>query len=127
MRHSFGQWLVGLVGIVVLIIGLGMIANGLRRKFEKNLKMHELHGTTRTVVVWAGTIGTTARGIVFAIVGALVIDAAVTFDPKKSQGLDGALRTLAGQPYGPWLLGLVAVGLIVFGLYGFALSRWGKT
>ncbi len=127
MRHTFGQWLVGLVGVVVLIIGVGMMANGLRRKFEKNLKMHELHGATRTVVVWAGTIGTTARGVVFAIAGALVIDAAVTFDPKKSQGLDGALRTLAGQPYGPWLLGLVAAGLIVFGLYGFALSRWGKT
>lgn len=127
MRHSFGQWLVGLAGAIVLVIGLGMLANGLRRKFEKNLKMDELHGTTRTAVVWAGTIGTTARGVVFAIVGALVIDAAVTVDPKKSQGLDGALRTLAGQPYGPWLLGLVAAGLIVFGLYGFALSRWGKT
>jgi Domain of Unknown Function (DUF1206) len=127
LRHSFGQWLVGLAGVVVLIVGLGMIANGLRRKFEKNLKMHELHGTTRTVVVYAGMIGTIARGIVFAIAGALVIDAAVTFDPKKSKGLDGALRTLAGQPYGPWLLGLVAAGLIVFGLYGFALARWGKT
>jgi vacuolar-type H+-ATPase subunit I/STV1 len=127
MRHSFGQWLVGIAGVVVLIIGLGMIANGLRHKFEKNLKMHELQGVTRTVVVGAGTIGVTARGIVFAIVGGLVIDAAITFDPKKSQGLDGALRTLAGQPYGPWLLGLVAAGLIVFGLYGFALSRWGRT
>jgi hypothetical protein len=127
MRHTFGQWLVGLVGVVVLIIGLGLIANGVRHTFEKNLKMAELHGATRTVVVWAGTIGTTARGVVFAIAGALVIDAAVTFDPKKSQGLDGALRTLAGQPYGPLLLGIVAAGLIVFGLYGFALSRWGKT
>lgn len=127
LRHNFGQWLVGTAGLVVLIVGLGMIANGFRRKFEKNLKMHELHGTTRTVVVYAGMIGTIARGIVFAIAGALVIDAAVTFDPKKSQGLDGALRTLAGQPYGPWLLGLVAAGLIVFGLYGFALSRWGRT
>lgn len=127
MRHSFGQWLVGIAGVVVLIIGLGMIANGVRHKFEKNLKMSELHGGVRTAVVWAGTIGTTARGIVFGVAGALVIDAAVTFDPKKSQGLDGALRTLVGQPYGPWLLGLIAAGLIVFGLYGFALARWGKT
>ena len=127
MRHSFGQWIVGLAGVVVVIIGLGMIANGVRRKFEKNLKLHELHGSTRTVVVSAGMIGTIASGVVFAIVGALVIDAAVTFDPKKSQGLDGALRTLAEQHYGPWLLGLVAAGLIVFGLYGFALARWGRT
>ena len=111
MRHSFGQWLVGAAGVVVLIIGLGMIANGLRRKFEKNLKMHELHGTTRTVVVWAGMIGTTARGSCSRSPGALVIDAAVTFDPKKSQGLDWgaahpgrpALWAVAARAGGRWV------------------------
>ena len=48
-------------------------------------------------------VGTIARGVVFAIAGALVLDAAITYDPAKSAGLDGALRTLADRAYGPWL------------------------
>jgi Domain of Unknown Function (DUF1206) len=78
-------------------------------------------------VLRLGMIGTTARGVVFAIAGALVVDAAVTYDAAKSTGLDGALRTLADRPYGPWLLGALALGLIAFGLYGFAAARWAKT
>lgn len=66
------------------------------------------------------------RGIVFAIAGALVVDAAATYDASKSTGLDGALRTLADRPYGPVLLGLLAAGLITFGVFGFAAARWSK-
>ncbi len=72
-------------------------------------------------------VGTTARGIVFAVAGALVVQAAVSYKPSKSTGQDGALRTLAHRAYGPWLLGVIAIGLIAFGLYGFAAARWAKT
>lgn len=127
MKHDFGRWLVGLIGLLVVIVGLSMIVEGVRKKFEKQLRMSELSGRTRAVVIWLGVVGTTARGIVFAIAGVLVVDAAVTFDAHKSTGLDGALRTLADQPYGPWILGILALGLIAFGLYGFAAARWTKT
>jgi hypothetical protein len=53
-----------------------------------------------------------------------VVAAAVTFDPAKARGLDAALRTLAGQPYGPYLLGLAGAGLICFGVYCFADARY---
>jgi hypothetical protein len=59
------------------------------------------------------------------VAGALVV--AVTVSARKSTGLDGALRTFADRPYGPWLLGIVAVGLLVFGVYGFVAARWAKT
>jgi hypothetical protein len=72
-------------------------------------------------------IGTTARGIVFAVAGALVVEAAVNYDAAKSTGLDGALRTLADRAYGPWLLGVLAIGLIAFGIYGLATARFAKT
>ena len=127
MRHTPGRLLVGLVGVAVVAVGLAMIVEGARKKFEKQLHMNELHGATRTVVERLGIVGTVARGLAFAIAGQLVIDAAVTANPRKSTGLDGALRTLADRAYGPWLLGALAIGLIAFGIYGFAAARWAKT
>lgn len=127
MRHSDGRWLVGLIGVVVAIIGLAMAYEGVRRTFAKKLRLGDMRGRTRTVVVGLGVAGTVARGLVFALVGALVVDAAVTFDPAKSTGLDGALRTLANRAYGPELLGVTAAGLLAFGLYGFAEARWART
>jgi hypothetical protein len=127
MRDQYGRWLVGLVGLIIVLVGLGLIVEGVTKKFEKQLRMYELRGLVRTVVVGLGIVGNVARGIAFALAGVLVVDAAVTFNPGKSTGLDGALRSLADRPYGPWLLGVVALGLIAFGLFGFASARWAKT
>lgn len=126
MRHNDGRWVVGIVGLVVVFVGLGMIVEGLTRRFRKQLRMYEMSATTRRWVTRLGAFGTIARGVVFTLAGGLVVDAAVTFDPSKSSGLDGAVHTLADRSYGPWLLGAVAVGLVAFGLYGFAAARWAK-
>jgi hypothetical protein len=126
MRHSGGRLAVGLVGVVVVIVGLTLILEGLRRSFVKTLRTGEMSNRTRAIVVKLGVIGTTARGIVFAIAGGLVIEAAVTFDPAKARGLDEALRTLRDRPYGAVALALAAIGLIIFGLYGLCEARWRK-
>jgi hypothetical protein len=127
LKHGYGQWVVATVGLIVVIVGLYMIVEGATRRFEKQLDMSRLHHSTRAIVIRLGVVGSIARGTVFAIAGALAIDAAITYDPAKSAGLDGALRTLANRPYGPWLLGTLAFGLIAFGIYGFAAARWAKT
>ncbi|MEO6886420.1 MAG: DUF1206 domain-containing protein [Jatrophihabitantaceae bacterium] len=127
MKHDAGRWLVGVVGLIVVAVGLGMVVEGAAKKFEKQLRTAQMSRRTRTVVRGLGMVGTMARGIVFAVAGALVVEAAVKYDARKSSGLDGALRTLADRPYGPWLLGVLALGLIVFGVYGFAAARWAKT
>ncbi|SOD74823.1 uncharacterized protein DUF1206 [Jatrophihabitans sp. GAS493] len=127
MQHDLGRWLVGVVGLVLIVAGIVMVVGGLKKKFEKELRLDELTGATRTWVLRLGLVGTVARGVVFVITGLLVLDAAISFDPKKATGMDGALRTLADRPFGAWLLGLVALGLIAFGLFGFAQARWAKT
>jgi hypothetical protein len=127
IRHAYGRWLVGLIGLIVVVVGLSMIVEGATKRFEKQLRLHELTGATRRLVIGLGVVGNMARGVAFAVAGALAVDAAVSIDPAKSTGLDGALRTLADRAYGPWLLGVVALGLVAFGLYGFASARWAKT
>jgi hypothetical protein len=40
------------------------------------------------------------------------------------EGIDGVLASLLRQPYGMWLLGIVALGLIVFGIYSALSGIW---
>ena len=124
MRNTEGRWLVGLVGLAVVIAGLVLVIEGIRRKFMKYLRSGEMSPRTRKIVEKLGMIGTTARGVVFAIVGALIVDAAVTFNAKKAGGLDKALLTLRHQIFGEFLLIVVALGVIIFGIYGLCEARW---
>lgn len=71
-------------------------------------------------------IGTIARGLVFALTGALVVEAAVRYQPSKAGGLDTALRTLRDQPFGMFALIVAGLGLITFGIYGLCEARWRK-
>jgi hypothetical protein len=124
MHHSGGRWLVGIVGLIVVIAGVTLMVEGLRARFMKYLQTSRMSARTRKMVRRLGMIGTTARGLVFAAVGALIIDAAVSFNAAKAGGLDKALLTLRNQPFGEFLLIVVALGLIAFGLYGLAEARW---
>jgi len=71
----------------------------------------------------AGVLGFTAKGAAYAVVGILVVAAAVTYDLSKSRGLDMALRTVAAQPYGRALLLAVAAGVAAYGFFAFAEAR----
>jgi hypothetical protein len=73
-----------------------------------------------------GVFGHLARAVVFTLVGYGMIKAAIDYDPHKAVGLDGALRKLANASYGPWLLGIVAAGLIGFAAYSMADARYRK-
>jgi Domain of Unknown Function (DUF1206) len=126
MRHAEGRWLVGIAGLIVVVIGVILISQGARRKFMKYLRTSQMSPRTRRVVEVLGMIGTIARGLVFALAGVLVIDAAITHKASESGGIDRALLTLRNQPFGEFLMIVAALGLAVFGIYGLCEARWRK-
>ncbi|GAA4263835.1 DUF1206 domain-containing protein [Dactylosporangium darangshiense] len=127
MSKPAGAWLVALAGLIVLTVGLGMLWYGLKRQFERKLRFDGANPHhARKAAIRAGQIGYAAKGIAFAIVGALLVEAAIKNDPGKSRGLDAALHTLADQPYGKFLLLAVALGVAVFGVYCFFQARYRK-
>jgi hypothetical protein len=119
-----GRWIVLLAGIGLVAIGIGIAVAAIRTKFEKKLKTGEMSPTVRKVVITVGVIGKSTRALVYAAAGVFVTYAAITFDPSKAKGIDGTLRQFAHTPAGPWLLVLVALGLITFGVYSFCEARW---
>jgi hypothetical protein len=124
MTKPFGRWLVALAGIAVIVSGLYQIHNGWTEKFRKHFKTQEMNADEQRLAVNTGKLGLIARGIVFLMSGWFLVQAALRFDPSQARGLGGALETLAAQPYGPWLLGLVALGLLAFGSYSILLARY---
>lgn len=124
MSHPGGRVVVGVVGVVVVVVGLAMVIEGYQLKFMRYFPSGALPDGVRGAVRQLGRIGTIARGLVFALAGALVVAAAWTYDASKASGLDGALKTLRDQAYGPYLLALAGLGLFAFGIYGFAEARY---
>jgi hypothetical protein len=78
----------------------------------------------RRATVRTGQVGFIAKGVSVALIGALVVVAAVRFRPEEASGLDAGLRALAAQPFGPYLLTVVALGLAVYGVFCFVDARY---
>jgi Domain of Unknown Function (DUF1206) len=119
-----GQWWVGLAGVGIAAAGCVQFWRALQRDHEKRMDLYRLSDPARSAVQRLGQVGYLSRAVVFAIFGVLVISAALNYDPSKAHGLDVALRELADKPFGSFLLGVVAVGLICFGAFSFVESRY---
>jgi hypothetical protein len=119
-----GRWIVGAVGVGLLVAGAVEVWSGATGGFMKRLRQGRLGNVSQRVVRVAGGLGHGGRGAAYALVGWFVIAAAVAHDASKSRGLDGALAELAGRSYGPPLLLLLAVGLAAFGVYSICEARW---
>jgi hypothetical protein len=116
---------------VVVAVGLALVAAGVylayqawRKEFLREMALGQLRARGRRAVEWLGEFGGIARGTVFATAGVFLVVAAVRAQPQQAKGVDSALRVLARTPVGPWLLVLVAVGLIMFGVFSCCQAKW---
>ena len=118
------SYLVGAAGAIFIGVALYQAYKGLSRKFLDEDKTEQMGETTKRVLTVFGVVGYLARTVAFGLIGIFLVRAAIDYDPQKAVGLDGALARLAHQSYGSLLLGLVAAGLIAFGLYSIADARY---
>lgn len=119
-----GTWLVAIAGVVLIGVGLYQGYRGISKDFLEDSKTEEMSPGTRHWIQWIGTVGHLARMVVFCLVGAFLINAAIDYNPNQAVGLDGALAKIDHASYGPLLLGLVTVGLIAFGVYSLSDARY---
>ena len=124
LEQPFGGVLLALIGLGVVGAGLFQLYQAYTKRFLRNFKTNAMSPTERRWVTRMGQAGYGARGVVFPIVGIGMLQAALQHDPGRSRGLRDALLEIARSDHGQLLLGLVAVGLLAFGLFMVASARY---
>jgi uncharacterized membrane protein len=122
----FGQLLVGTVGAVLVASGVGFGYQAVTTNFQDRLKQQQMRPAVWRAATVLGAVGSWARAVVLVLIGVFVLSAAISFNPRKARGLDASLRAVADQPYGPYLLAAVALGLACYGIYLLLEARYRK-
>ncbi|MFY0528256.1 DUF1206 domain-containing protein [Archangium gephyra] len=124
MSQPFGQALVAVVGLVIAGMGVWQVHKAWKEKFRKKLRLDTLRPQQAEWAVRISKLGILARGGVFVLIGGFLVQAALTANPRRARGLDGALEALASQPYGTVLLALTAAGLVAYAVYMAVEARY---
>ncbi|MDQ0207692.1 DUF1206 domain-containing protein [Alkalicoccobacillus murimartini] len=124
LSQPFGQWLIGAAGAGIIGFAIYEGYKAYKELFMKEFKISEMNKHETRLTRTSGKIGLFARAIVFALIGFFLIRTAISADADETEGFDGALYELSQQPFGQWLLGAVALGLVVFGIYGIIYGRY---
>lgn len=123
LKMTGGQLIVGAAGLAVIGYGGYYVYQGWSDSFLKKLDGGPRNAEVSKAYRLVGKAGHFGKGIAVAVIGALLLYAAVTHNPNKSAGLDQALQEVAQAPFGQVLLTLVALGIVCFGAFCFARAR----
>jgi len=121
-----GKWLVIAFGLFWIGAGVGQLVTAYTAHFLRDLKTSTMSAQEVKTATWLGKSGYAARGIVFALIGLIILQTVFAVGAKQAQGFDGALAALAHAPHSEILLGAVAMGLILFGVYSALCAKWNK-
>ena len=124
LSQPFGRWLVGLVAACTVAYGFYCVYRGIKIKFRKKLKLAEMSQTEQTWAVRIGRFGLICKGIVSTIVGYFFAQAARSADASEAKSTAGALQTIQQQPFGAVLMGIVAFGMLAYGIHLMVQARY---
>lgn len=120
----FGHWLLILFAIAAVVMGIEELHRALARKFEDREAIKGLKGDVQTWVFRVARLGIFSRGVVSTAVGAYLLLAGIRRSPSEARGTKGAVESLGQQPFGLWILALIAIGLTAYGAYTLVEARY---
>lgn len=123
-QEAAGSLLTWEVGPVVLgMLGIGfLIAAAMQAKHAwKGDFMKHISGSAPALVEPIGRAGHAARAVVFLLIGWSIVQSAWFSQSGEVKGLGGALSSLSGQGL---IYTLVALGLIMFGVFSLVTARY---
>ncbi|CAN5908512.1 DUF1206 domain-containing protein [soil metagenome] len=124
LQQPFGQWLVGAVALGTIGMGVYQMYRGLSGKYKKKVRNAGLSSDIERTIIKAGKAGYVARGMVWMIIGYLLLQAALKANANEAGGSSRAFAWLESTAYGSILLGVVALGLICYGVFMFMRAKY---
>ena len=124
MEAPMGMWLVVGAGLFIAGYGVYQIYRAWKAKLSRQLDLSRLSQEAGAWLIKVCRAGIGARGIVFAVIGGYLIRAGLDRNPNKAADTGEALNAIQHQPFGDWLLALIAVGLIAYGAYEVVQARY---
>ncbi|MFD6157160.1 DUF1206 domain-containing protein [Nocardia sp. NPDC060256] len=122
-----GQIVVLLIGLAIIAFGIWQTMLGLSLAFVDDLRMGWMTHGSREAVIWLGRVGYLARGAIVISIGLAAVFAGLNYDPAEAKGIDAVLRDFVTTPFGPWLLILISIGLMAFGVLSFLEAKHRRT
>ncbi len=126
MNQPMGEWAVIAAGLVMIGVAIRFGYMAATASYRKKFTVTDGNGDMRRGIDHVARAGIAARSVVFFLMGGFLVLAGWRSDSGQAEGMGGALRSLESQPYGAWLLGIVAVGLAAYGVYCFVRARYGN-
>lgn len=122
LNAPFGQWIITAVGAGIAGYGIYQLYRAWNAKLGKQLRLHWVTDRFTQRLVAVSRFGIAARAVVFLFVGLSVARAAWQRDSEEVHGMGGALREVGA--FSEWLLVVVAIGLVAYGVYQFVNARY---
>lgn len=121
IASGLGQIIISIAGVAAIGAGVAHIYKGWTARFERYMHIPaHIHNPTRQIC----RFGLAARGVVWCIVGWFLLRSALLANSNEITGMAEALRSLTSNTFGPWILGVVAAGLVAFGIYSFVEAMY---
>ncbi|TDL83543.1 DUF1206 domain-containing protein [Palleronia sediminis] len=115
-----GRWILGIGGLVVIGAGIFYAYKGIAEKYRAHLRSNEFTRNWN----WVLKLGLIAQGGVIAVIGGLILYAAMRADPQEAGGVGAAFSWISEQAYGQILVAAVCVGLVCFGIFCAVNARY---
>lgn len=125
LASSTGLWVLGAVGVIVLLVGLFQFYKVYKQKYKEKFDIQSLsEEKKRKTIVNSANFGISARGVVFMIIGYFALHGALNNNPSEIKTTGEVFSFLQDSSYGSWLLGLVAAGFVCYAIYMFMMAKY---
>ncbi|MEK6480237.1 DUF1206 domain-containing protein [Catalinimonas sp. 4WD22] len=123
LAQPAGQWLVGILALLAFAYGIYQIYKGWADKFGDDVRDGGVNREIKNLYMKLGKAGYIARGVVFSIIAFFFFRAAITASSSQAGGTDQVFSFLSSTG-GPWLMGVVAIGLAGYGVFQIVKARY---
>lgn len=125
LASETGLWIIGIVGAGIIIAGIFQFVKAYKNDYKKKFDLSSLSDKKkRESIEKTARIGLSARGVILLIIGFFAIQAAVNSNPSEIKTTQEAFAFIQDSAYGPWLMGLVAAGLVAYAIYMFLMAKY---